>query len=50
MNTGFRCLESNVILLLFNNSKLKKRGSLEGDFAFIYIREKISYISSLSWA
>jgi hypothetical protein len=30
MSTGSRCLESNVRLLLFNDSKLKKRGGSEG--------------------
>jgi hypothetical protein len=38
-------LESEVRLLLFDDSKLKKRGGLEGDFAFIYIRRRSSQTS-----
>jgi hypothetical protein len=36
------CLESKVRLLLFDDSKLKRRGGLEGDLAFIYIRRRSS--------
>jgi hypothetical protein len=39
------CLESKVRLLLFDDSKLKRRGGLEGDLAFIYIRRRISWAS-----
>jgi hypothetical protein len=34
-------LESEVRLLLFDDSKLKKRGGLEGDLAYIYIRRRL---------
>jgi hypothetical protein len=41
-NVNSECMEYKVRLLLFDDSKLKRRGGLEGDLTFIYIRRRSS--------